>query len=76
MNLSPPELYWLAGLLLARAAPLALALSAGCWLLQWRRLSGLCALVALLAILVGAAASMNPFCMAGYIASDGSCAEE
>jgi len=76
MALSPPELYSFSGLLLGRVAPVALALSLGSWLIRYRRISGVCLVVAVLAFLVGAVAGVNPFCIAGYIASDGSCAEE
>jgi len=76
MALSPPQLYSFSALLLARVAPVAIALSLGCWLIRYRRLSGVCLVVALLAFLVGAVVGLNPFCIAGYIAPDGSCAEE
>ena len=76
MTLSTPELYWFAGLLLARIAPGALAASFGFWLARWRRVSGVCLLVALLAVVLGAVALLNPFCIGGYTAPDGTCAEE
>lgn len=76
MELSPPELYWFAGLLLMRVAPVALALSFVCWLARWLRPSALCLVVSVVAALVGIVAFTNPFCVAGRVVSDGTCAEE
>lgn len=76
MELSTPQLYSFAVLLLLRVAPAALVSSLVFWLARWRRISGVCMAVALLALLIGAVASLNPFRIAGYIAADGECAEE
>lgn len=76
MALSPRELYSFSALLLAGVAPVALVSSFVAWLARWRRLSALCLVVSLVAAIVGGVAATNPFCIAGVVAWDGTCAEE